>query len=70
MWHATQVALNPRTRQAAIRTIDYGRYHELRKRYKRVIGDYNRRGDEIRKQYRDAMPYLTSEKFWKAYLGL
>lgn len=70
MWHATQVALNPRTRQAAIRTIDYDRYHELRKRYKRVIGDYNRRGGEIRKQYRDAMPYLTSEKFWKAYLGL
>ena len=63
-------AVNPYEEKVAIRTLDKKRYKELMKRYKRDTELYKKRHADIAGAYRKAKPYLTSEKFWREYLGL
>jgi hypothetical protein len=64
------VALDGDAKMGHIRTIDKPRYEELIKRYRALKRDYNARHAQVEQDYRDAFPRLTSEAFWREYLGL
>ena len=70
MRRRTLVAFDASGKNAHVRTLDRARYQSLRKRYRRLMQEYASRKDEVAHAYRDAMPWLTSEAFWRTYLGL
>ncbi len=63
-------AVNPYLETVAIRRMDIERYKSLKKRYDRLERYYAKHKAELEKAYHEAKPYLTSEKFWRKYLGL
>lgn len=63
-------ALNPFDETVAIRKKDKKTYRQLMARYKNVVKEYEKKHKSVEKQYRDAYSYLTSEEFWKKYLGI
>ena len=70
MRRRTLVAFDASGKNAHVRTLDRARYQSLRKRYRRLMQEYASRKDEVAHAYRDAMPWLTSEAFWRTYLVL
>ena len=66
----TLYAINPDLKVAAVRNLDKKRYKELQARYKKAIKEFKNRNKEIRKAYKDSMPYMTSMEFWKKYLEI
>lgn len=68
--HDRLVAVNPFTRTGIVRTIDKTRYREIMKRYRKAMRYYKRNRSELEARYRQAQPYLTSEAFWRKYLGI
>ena len=68
--HNKLIAVNPYNETGIYRIKDKKRFRELMRRYNKAMRDYKRRGDEVRKAYADDAKYMTSEKFWKKYLGL
>lgn len=64
------VAFDAQGENAHVRMMDRARYRELRQRYRLLRRDYERRKDEVAEEYRRAMPRLTSEAFWRSYLGM
>lgn len=68
--HNKLIAVNPYNETGIYRIKDKKRFRELMRRYNRVMRDYKRRGNQVRKAYADDAKYMTSEKFWRKYLGL
>lgn len=64
------VAFDATGQNAHIRMMDRARYRALRNRCRQLLRDYALRKGEVALAYRNAMPYLTSELFWRDYLGL
>ncbi len=63
-------AVNPFEEKVVIRRLDKVRYRQLMKRYRRFLKDYKSRGDEVARAWRESQSRLTSEEFWRSYLGL
>ncbi len=68
--HTKILAVNPYDKTGAIYALDKKRYASLQKRYKAAMKQYKKNGEKIAKEYRDAFPEFTSEKFWDKYLSL
>lgn len=64
------VAVNPHALTGQIREINKKRYHELRKRCKKLMKYYEQNNARITEDYRNQKEYLTSYEFWKKYLKL
>lgn len=64
------IAVNPYNETGIYRIKNKKRFRELMRRYNRVMRDYRRRGKAVRKAYADEAKYMTSEKFWRKYLGI
>ena len=65
----TLVALDADAQNAHVRTIDRERFRTLEARYRVVCADWRKRRAQVAQEYRDAMPTMTSEAFWKRYLA-
>ncbi|GEM_PF-126234 len=48
---------------------DKDEYERLKKRFETIIKNYEKKGEKIIQEYKDARAELSGEKFWKAYLG-
>ena len=70
MRRKTLVAFDATAENGHVRTMDRSRYRDLRKRYRFLKREYETRKEEVASAYREAMPYLTSEVFWRSYLGM
>lgn len=70
MRRRTLVAFDAQGENAHVREMDRLRYRALKQRYRRLKRDYEARKDEVAEEYRRAMPWLTSEEFWRSYLGM
>lgn len=70
MRRKTLVAFDATAENGHVRTMDRGRYRDLRKRYRHLKREYETRKEEVASTYREAMPYLTSEAFWRSYLEM
>lgn len=68
--HDKLVAVNPYAKTAKVRVLDKEKYKELQNQFRRAKFYYYKHKDEIERAYRRAMPYLTSEKFWRKYLDI
>lgn len=68
--HSKLIAVNPYNETGVYRIKNKKRFRELMHRYNRAMHDYKRRGDAVRKAYADEAKYMTSEKFWRKYLGI
>ncbi len=68
--HNKLIAVNPYNETGIYRIKDKKRFRELMRRYNRAMRDYKRRGKKVRQAYADDAKYMTSEKFWRKYLGL
>lgn len=64
------LAINPYTMSGIYRIKDKKKFRELKKRFDQASKNYQKNREAIAKQYADAKPELTSEKFWRKYLGL
>lgn len=64
------LAVNPMTKTACMKPIDRKRFKELQKKYHKDMNQYTRNAIQIRKSYENARAYLTSEEFWRKYLGI
>lgn len=70
MRRKTLVAFDAEGEKGHIRTMDRERYRALRERYRCLKREYNMRKAEVAAEYHRALPYLTSEDFWRSYLDL
>lgn len=66
----TYLAVNPMMKTACLKPINRSRFKELQKRYHIDLKKYNREKESIKEKYRAKKEYLTSEAFWRRYLGL
>lgn len=64
------IAVNPNDQTACLREIDRKRCFELIDRYMTTMGNYRKNHTKVEKAYRKALKQMTSEKFWKEYLGI
>lgn len=65
----TIVCLEPTRKQAAVRHMDKARFKAIRARERELLKRWRAQGEQVRRVYRDAMPYLTSREFWDTYLA-
>lgn len=66
----TLVAMDLDGQHAAVRHMDRARHKEVLDRLQRLKTEMAERGDEVRRAYKEAQPYLTSVEFWEKHLGL
>ena len=66
----TLVFLDPTREKGAVRTMDRARFKSIRRRERELMGRYRKEGKDVRRAWREAMPYMTSREFWEEYLGL
>lgn len=64
------VAVNPRAKMGYVREIDRKHCFELIKRYRLVMDNYKRNHVKVERAYRKHFKKMTTEKFWKEYLGI
>lgn len=62
------VAIDHDQTHGAVRHMDKQRWRSIKIRYKKLKRHYMQHRDEIRKAYKDALPYLSSRTFWEQYL--
>jgi len=67
---STLIAINTVDNTAAIRTMDKNRYQEIMQRYKSLLKYYKNEKKDLAKQYKEALPELSSVAFWESYLKL
>ena len=53
-----------------IRTKDAEKYAKLLKRYKADVKQYKKCEKELAEAYSNSRPIVTSDEFWKRYLGI
>ena len=63
-------AVNIYNETLVIRRRDREKYRLLMKRMKAFEKEYEKHGAEVAESWRKAFPYLTSEEFWRKYLGI
>lgn len=68
MRRSVLVAYDQSGTKAHVRTIDRARWQRLRNRLSTLLREYRKRGTEVAREYREAMPLLTSREFWEEYL--
>lgn len=68
MRRSVLVAYDQSGTKAHVRTIDRARWQRLRNRLSTLLREYRKRGAEVAREYREAMPLLTSREFWEEYL--
>lgn len=66
----TCVAVDEINKKACVWEMDRRKFWDLQKRYFRDIGYYRRNKEKIQERYQERRDYLTSESFWRKYLGL
>ena len=66
----TYIAVNPMQKTGCVKELDKEKFNELQKRYYRDMNYYKKNNEDIRKRYRHAQKTLTSEAFWRKYLGI
>lgn len=66
----TLVAMDLDGQHAAVRHMDRARHRQILDRLQRLKSDWKEHGEEVRKAYKDAQPYLTSVEFWEKHLGI
>ncbi len=69
MRKSTLVAYDQSATKAHVRTMDRKRWAHLRERFGVLMREYRKSGAQIAKDYRDALPTLTSREFWEKYLS-
>ncbi len=62
------VVLNSDATMGHVRTLDRERYKQLTERFKDLMKRYREEGAAIAARWREKMPEMTSEEFWRAYL--
>lgn len=68
--HDRLLAVNPYNHKGIIRTIDKKKYRSLQKEVRSLIRTYKKKNDSIMSEYRSEKDLLTSENFWRSYLGM
>lgn len=68
--HDEVIAVNPFEKTGVVRRLDKKRFRELMIRYRKADLYCKKHRKEIEDAYRMERPYLTSEKFWRKYLGI
>lgn len=63
------VALNSDGTMGHVRTLDRERYARLKGRLDELMRRYREEGPAIAAHWREMMPEMTSEEFWRAYLA-
>lgn len=66
----TLVALDMKAEHGCIRRMDRDRYRKLRARHRELKARFRAENDSVAAQWRDAMPHLSSEEFWRSYLHM
>ena len=66
----TLIAYNENDETACMRHINRKRCFKLIKRYRKVMKNYKKNHANVEQEYLTAFPELTSEEFWKGYLGI
>ena len=66
----TYIAVNPMQKTGCVKELDKEKFNELQKRYYRDMNYNKKNNEDIRKRYRHAQKTLTSEAFWRKYLGI
>ncbi len=64
------VACDREGEHAHVRFMDRDRYRSLRARWKKAKRAYGKKRSALHREYKSAMPKLTSVSFWKSYLGM
>ncbi len=68
--HRKLLAVNPFTKEGAMRILDKQKYNELQKRWKNNVKFYKENNDRLEKEYSSKRDYITSVEFWKKYLEI
>ncbi len=68
--HDKMISVNPYEKTGAVRRIDKRRFKELMARYRKADHYCRQHREEIEAAYRKEMSFLTSERFWREYLGI
>lgn len=68
--HNRLVAVNPFNRTGKLRELDKEKYKRLQTRFKKAWNYYKKHNDELIKKYQSEAPTITSEIFWRKYLGI
>lgn len=64
------IALNPNDQTACVRIINRKRCFALIRHYRKTFKNYKKNCDVVAQAYRNNFEVMTSEVFWKGYLGL
>lgn len=64
------VAINVNERTGYMRTMNRKRCFALIKRYNKVMKNYKKNYDKVAAQYREKFSEMTTEEFWRRYLGI
>ena len=66
----TLIAIDTFRRKGIVRHRDINRFNAIMKRYRDDIAEYRKNKAALEKAYSDKRSWLTSEEFWKEYLGI
>lgn len=64
------IALNPNDNTACLREINRKRCFSLISRYRKTMNNYKKNHVQVEQDYKNQFNNITSEKFWKEYLGI
>ncbi len=66
----TIVAIDSHRKRGVVRHHDVDQFNAIMKRYREDLNKYHQNRRDIEKRYSEARDWLTSEEFWKGYLGI
>ncbi len=64
------IAITPEKTEGILLKKDTEKFRSLEKRYKKAMRLYKKSGQEIRQDYAKMRDEITSEKYWRDYLGI
>lgn len=64
------VACDRECETAHVRFMDKARWRDIRRCWAAALTEHSKRGKQVAKAYRDAVPDLTSPTYWRDHLGL
>ena len=68
--HSKLIAINPYDLTGVYRIKDKKKFEEIMKRYKNASHDFKARSKQVAQEYKESQKEITSEKFWRKYLGI
>ncbi len=66
----TIVAIDSHRKRGTVRHHDVNEFNAIMKRYREDLAEYRKNKQDLEKRYAAAREWLTSEEFWKGYLGI